>query len=147
MKITGQCHCAAIKFEATADPEKVLVCHCKDCQSFSGAPFRAVVPVPKEQVVITGTPRVYVKTAASGNHRAQAFCGECGSQLYATEPDQTQVFNFRLGCVNERADLPPKLQIWQSSAMPWLNELDTVPAHSQGMNSPLANGGTLSGAD
>ena len=147
MKITGQCHCAAIKFEATADPEKVLVCHCKDCQSFSGAPFRAVLPVPKEQVVITGTPKVYVKTAASGNHRAQAFCGECGSQLYATEPDQPRVFNFRLGCVNERADLPPKLQIWQESAMPWLNELNTIPGHSQGMNSPLAKPAASFGAD
>jgi hypothetical protein len=87
MNITGQCHCQAISFTAVIDPAKVVACHCADCQAFSGAPFRAVVPTPVADVVMSGTPAVYVKVAASGARRAQGFCGVCGTQLYASEPD------------------------------------------------------------
>jgi hypothetical protein len=139
MKITGQCHCGAIRFTALTDPGKVFACHCADCQVISGAPFRAVLPVPVEQVELTGTPRHYVKVAASGNRRAQAFCGDCGTQLFATEADTPRTLNIRLGCVNERAELPPRRQVWHDSAMPWLGELAGVPTHGRGRDSPLIN--------
>ena len=93
------------------DPSKVLVCHCTDCQQFSGAPFRAVLPTPIEDVSMKGEAKQYVKVAASGNKRVQAFCAECGTQLYATEPDSPKLLNLRLGCVNERAQLAPSVQI------------------------------------
>lgn len=137
MKITGQCHCGAIRFTADADPARVFACHCADCQIISGGPFRAVLPVPVEQVELQGSPKSYVKVAASGNRRSQAFCPECGTQLFATEADAPKTLNFRLGCVNERAELQPRLQLWRSSAMPWLHELDSAPAHARGKDSPL----------
>jgi len=137
MKITGQCHCGAIRFTAEADPARVFACHCADCQIISGGPFRAVLPVPVEQVDLQGSPKRYVKVAASGNRRAQCFCGDCGTQLFATEADEPKTLNIRLGCVNERAQLKPQLQVWRSSAMPWLHELDGAPAHARGKDSPL----------
>ena len=137
MRITGQCHCGAISFTATVDPTKVLVCHCADCQQFSGGPFRAVLPTPVESVAMTGEAKHYVKVAASGSRRVQAFCAECGTQLYATEPDAPTTLNLRLGCVNERAQLAPSVQIWGQSALPWLARIATLPFHIQGLASPL----------
>jgi hypothetical protein len=137
MNITGQCHCGAISFTATIDPAKVIACHCADCQQISGAPFRAVLPTPVAQVNIQGTAKHYIKTAASGNRRVQAFCAECGTQLYATEADAPKVMNLRLGCVNERAQLPPALHIWGQSALPWIHGLATVPMRAQGVGSVL----------
>lgn len=140
MHITGQCHCGAISFTATVEPDRVMICHCTDCQIMSGGPFRAVLPVPVGDVSIKGVAKHYVKVAESGNRRAQAFCGECGTQLYATEADSPQVLNIRLGCVNERAVLAPRLQLWANSAMPWIHDLATVPAHAGGRGSPLVSG-------
>ena len=137
MNITGQCHCGAISFTALIDPAKIVACHCADCQTFSGAPFRAVAPAAVENVQLTGQPKHYVKTAASGNRRAQGFCGECGTNLYATEPDTPKVLGLRLGCVNERSQLAPTIQIWGNSAMPWLKTLQDVPHHQTGVTSPL----------
>jgi hypothetical protein len=137
MNITGQCHCGAISFTALVDPSKVIACHCADCQVISGAPYRAVLPTPVEQVTLKGSPKLYIKTAASGNRRVQAFCGDCGTQLYAAEPDSPKVLNIRLGCVDERAQLAPQVQIWGNSAMPWLKTLHNVPHHQSGMASPL----------
>jgi hypothetical protein len=77
VKIHGACHCSAIAYEAEIDPARVTVCHCQDCQSFSGAPFRASVPAKAEDLrILRGAPKVYVKTAESGNRRAQGFCGD-----------------------------------------------------------------------
>ena len=137
MHISGRCHCGAISFTADADPQRVIVCHCTDCQTFSGAPLRAVLPVPVESVRITGTPKQYIKVAASGNRRVQAFCGECGTQLFATEADAPRTLNLRLGCVNERALLPPAVQIWGKSALPWLTTLKSLPRHEAGLSSPI----------
>lgn len=127
MKIHGQCHCGAIRFEAEVDPAKVVACHCSDCQTMSGAPFRAVVQVAAADLAVQGIPKQYVKVAESGNRRVQAFCGECGTPIYATAAENPSFYGLRLGCVAERAQLPPQRQIWTRSAMPWLHDLDAVP--------------------
>ena len=42
MRVDGSCHCGAITYEAEVDPEKVMICHCTDCQTLSGSSFRTV---------------------------------------------------------------------------------------------------------
>jgi hypothetical protein len=137
MQITGQCHCGQISFQALVDPERVIACHCADCQKFSGAPFRTTIPVPAQDITFKGAPRQYVKVADSGTRRAQGFCPNCGTNLYACDPDQATVFNIRMGCVNERSLLPPKVQFWTCSAMLWLPDLPGVKAHVKGPDSPV----------
>lgn len=127
MHITGACHCGAISFSAEIDPSRVMVCHCTDCQVLSGAPFRAVVVAPIEGFALRGEPRRYIKVAQSGNRRAQVFCPECGTPLYATAPENATSVIVRLGCVDQRAELKPAVQIWRHSALPWLAELADVP--------------------
>lgn len=134
MHIDGGCHCGNITFEAEVDPEKVILCHCTDCQSMSGAPMNANVMVPETDFTLkTGTLKMYVKTAESGNPRAQMFCPDCGSRIYATSPDAPadggpRIFGIRLGCVNQRAELPPKRQIWHRSAQPWIEDVTDIPS-------------------
>ncbi len=43
MKIDGGCHCGYIAYEAEADPDRVEICHCTDCQTLSGSAFRTIV--------------------------------------------------------------------------------------------------------
>jgi hypothetical protein len=126
MHINGACHCGSISFSAEIDPSRVMLCHCTDCQVLSGSPFRAVVAAPIEGFVLHGTPKSYVKVAQSGNRRAQVFCPDCGTPLFATAPENATSVIIRLGCVEQRAQLKPAVQIWQHSAMPWLSGLSSV---------------------
>jgi hypothetical protein len=67
MKIDGACHCGSITYEAEADPEMTGICHCTDCQTLSGSAFRSVVPSRHGSFkLISGEPKIYVKTAESG---------------------------------------------------------------------------------
>jgi len=128
MHIDGACHCGLISFTALIDPSRVMVCHCTDCQVLSGSPFRAVVAAPIGGFAVRGAPKAYIKVAQSGNRRAQVFCPECGTPLYATAPENATSVVIRLGCVAQRAQLGPAVQIWQHSALPWLPEMQSVPS-------------------
>ena len=124
MQVHGACHCGAIAYEAQADPARVTVCHCGDCQTLSGAAFRASVPVAVEDFrLLRGSPRLYVKTAQSGNRRAQAFCGDCGTPFYSADAEGARTYMLRIGALAERADLTPKREIWCSAALPWSRDL------------------------
>ena len=127
MKISGACHCGRLTYEAAVNPETVTICHCDDCQAFSGAPYRASVPVKAADFILQGEPTVYIKTADSGARRAQAFCPGCGSPLYSAAAENPPVFMLRLGTVKERAQLVPKKQIWCDSALGWTRDISAIP--------------------
>lgn len=129
MKIDGGCHCGRITYEAEIDPETVGICHCTDCQALSASAFRTVVPAQDDAfTLLSGEPKIYVKTGESGAKRAQAFCPECGSAIYATSVgDGPKVYNIRLGTARQRDRLPPKRQIWTRSAQTWLSGIDSLP--------------------
>src|SRR4029077_5173905 len=79
MRISGACHCGAITVEGEADPDRVSICHCTDCQTGTGSAFRVSVPVPGDSFKMTGTPTSYVKTTAEGGKPGvQAFRPPCG---------------------------------------------------------------------
>jgi hypothetical protein len=127
MHIDGTCHCGRVSITAQIDPARVMVCHCTDCQVLSGSPFRAIVAAPIESFAVRGQTKSYVKVAESGNRRAQVFCPECATPLYSTALETPTSVIIRLGCVAQRAQLVPALQIWQHSAMPWLASLSAIP--------------------
>ncbi|MDH4052485.1 MAG: GFA family protein [Rubrivivax sp.] len=132
MQIDGACHCGAVSFTALIDPARVMICHCSDCQVLSGAPFRAVAMAATESLKVQGATKRYVKVAQSGNRRAQVFCPECATPLWATAPENATSVVIRLGCVKQKAQLQPVVQIWQHSALPWLSELGSVPGTPEG---------------
>jgi hypothetical protein len=121
MKIDGGCHCGSITYEAEIDPNTVAICHCTDCQTLSGSAFRVVVPAAREGFqLITGEPKIYVKITESGRKRVQSFCRDCGTPIYSADVTDPQMFIIRVGTVHQRAELPPKLQLWCRSALGWV---------------------------
>lgn len=130
MKIDGACHCGKITYEAGVDPAKVSICHCVDCQKLTGTAFRVTVFTAEDGFRLTaGEPKIYVRTADSGNKRAQAFCGDCGAHLYATSVGEgPKSYGIRTGTARQRDQLVPSRQIWRKSAVDWLDRIVSLPA-------------------
>ena len=128
MKVDGACHCGRIRFEAEVDPATVVICHCTDCQTLSGSAFRTVVPTLSGSFrLLSGAPRVYVKTADSGNKREQTFCADCGTPIYsAPVGEDKNVLSLRVGSVRQRDQLIPSDQFWFRSARAWLVNLPSL---------------------
>jgi len=126
MKVNGSCHCGAIGFEAEIDPDRVRICHCTDCQQLSGTAFRVTAPCNESAFrLLRGEPKIYIKIADSGRRRQQAFCGDCGSPLYATsdEPGGNRTLGLRVGALAQRIELAPRRQFFARSILPWLPRL------------------------
>jgi hypothetical protein len=134
MQIDGGCHCGNITYTAEVDPERVGICHCTDCQTLSGTAFRVSVPATKDNFRLSGNLKIYVKTAESGAKRAQGFCAECGTPIYATAATDPQVFNIRVGTARQRGELRPKSQGWCRSARDWVNDLASMKQYAKQRN-------------
>jgi len=127
VKIDGACHCGYITYEALVDPDRAAICHCTDCQILSGTAFRTAIPAPgKTFKILTGKPKIYLKTAESGRPRAQAFCPECGTQIYASDPGDSPFYFVRIGTTRQRMELVPRIQVWCRSRLSWLDNLDDI---------------------
>ena len=129
MKIDGRCHCGYVTYEAEIDPEKVLICHCGDCQTLTGSTFRTVALTYEDTFkLLSGELKTYVKMGESGAKRQQAFCPECGTPIYSgTAGEGPKVHAIRVGTARQRDELVPKKQLWFRSAQRWITDLDSVP--------------------
>ena len=143
MDIDGQCLCGHVTYAAEIDPEKVVICHCTDCQRHSATAFGVVVGIANENFkLLTGKLKTYVKTADSGTKRALTFCPECGTRIYAkTVGEGTSFWGLRVGSINQREQLTPKLQVFQRSSMQWLDKMGEIPGHE---GPPVPNSATAS---
>jgi hypothetical protein len=118
-----------ITYEAETDPEKVMICHCTDCQTLSGSAFRTVA-VTRENTfrLLSGELKIYVKTGESGTKRQQSFCPKCGTPIYSgTVGEGPKVHFIRVGTIRQRNDLVPKMEVWFRSSQRWLGELGSIP--------------------
>ncbi|KAE9967241.1 hypothetical protein EG328_006988 [Venturia inaequalis] len=78
-----------------SDPSATALCHCLDCQKWSGGASTSNAVVPRSSFSVTkGKPKEFALKGASGNLNNHFFCANCGSSLY-TEleimPDMTCV--------------------------------------------------------
>lgn len=82
--ISGGCLCGAIRFETAAVPAFQLLCHCRDCQTVSGAAAYAAYVVPIDSLSLTrGEPSHFEVVADSGRTNSRHFCPTCGTRVWA----------------------------------------------------------------
>ncbi|HEY4068469.1 MAG TPA: GFA family protein [Burkholderiaceae bacterium] len=129
MKVHGSCHCGQISYEAEVDPATVSLCNCTDCQVLAGSAFRVSVPAPAATFrLLSGTPKVYLKTAQSGNKRRHSFCPNCGAPIAATaDIDDPTSYMLRVGGLDQRAQLPPTVRKWCRSELVWAQDVSGIP--------------------
>lgn len=126
MDITGQCFCGAIHYEASVDPGRIGICHCRDCQIFSGSAFRTAAVVARGDLRFTrGTPRTFEKTSERGTVRDMAFCGVCGTHLCSLPPgDEDGFVSLRIASSHQFDRLRPVIEIFCDARVAWLAPLE-----------------------
>jgi hypothetical protein len=93
----------------------------------TGSAYRVSVPAPREVFhLLAGQLKTYIKTAESGAKRAHSFCANCGTPVYACAVEDPPSYSLRVGCLQQRAELPPRRQIWCRSSLPWAADLSNL---------------------
>ncbi len=129
MAITGQCLCGNVKYEFENPPAMTGVCHCKNCQRQAGSAFSTLAVVPKTEFTFTsGDPKLYEDgDTRSGNTVKRYFCGDCGSPLYSTLPDQPDNVYLKTGTMDDTSAFQPMFHVWCETKQDWVDLDDAVP--------------------
>jgi len=127
MQITGSCFCGDIAYAAEMDDLKIGICHCRDCQKFSGSAFRTSGFVPSSRFQFTrGSPSYFDKTADSGAIRRMAFCGTCGTHLCSLpsqDAEQDGYVSLRVATSDQFDQMEIAAELFCASRVAWLADL------------------------
>ena len=118
--IEGGCLCGQARYSADAEPAFVSVCHCADCQRFSGSAFATVVGVPAPALNVTGTLKTFTKRGDSGKPIHRRFCPDCGSGIMDEADALPGIAMIYAGTLDDRSWVKPLSQIYCDSAQPWV---------------------------
>ena len=122
---SGGCQCGAVRYEVTAEPIILYVCHCRECQRHSSTAFGMSLRVPVAGFrIVEGTPRVWDRVADSGNTISGHFCGDCGTRIYHSASHRPETVNIKAGSLDDTSWLRPAGHVWASRAQPWVEVPD-----------------------
>ena len=116
----GGCSCGGVRFEATGDPIRVGVCHCKECQLRTGSAFGISCYFPKDKVkVLQGSMTTYERSSESSRWARTRFCDVCGSTVLFDVEVQPQAIGVAGGSFDKTDWIDPQLHAWARSAQKW----------------------------
>lgn len=111
----GGCNCGAVRLELRGAPVRAGLCHCLTCRKETGSAFMLFGVWDQSQVTVAGATQSWTQTT---DHRH--FCPACGSTLFATHDDDTEV-EIRLGCLDQApSGLTPEYELWTPRREEWL---------------------------
>ena len=118
--ITGGCLCGKIRYRSDAEPAFVGLCHCHDCQKFTGSAFAAVIGLPKTALMLTGTLKGFTKLGESGKPITRLFCPECGASVMDEADAAPGIVMIAAGTLDDSSWVRPTTAIYCASAQPWV---------------------------
>lgn len=126
MDVTGGCFCGQLRYEARIDLGAVAICHCRDCQIFSGSAFFTSARTdPADFRFTQGEPTYFEKVGGSGGIRRMAFCATCGSHICAMPGDAiaAQHLSLRIATSDQFDRLTPSAENFANQRADWLHPL------------------------
>jgi hypothetical protein len=116
----GGCACGAVRYECTSAPTAMVNCHCRDCQRAGGAGSSPTVVVLRVDFRLSGEqPKYHESISDGGKTASRAFCGRCGSPLFASSSGRTDFVGIRAGSLDDPSWFRPTADVWTASAQPW----------------------------
>jgi hypothetical protein len=125
MKLSGGCHCGAVRYEVEGDALTHALCHCSDCRRHAGAPMVGWTMYPASALTVTrGLPKVY----ASSTHGRRHFCADCGTGLFYCNADALPGIVDVQSATNDDPDaVPARAHIQVAERISWMEGAHELP--------------------
>jgi hypothetical protein len=126
------CQCGKLTLRCAAEPAKVSLCHCFDCQRRTGSLFGVAAFYPKAMVEIgAGEAKLFRRDAASGLTVTFNFCPNCGSTLWWEAERMPDLIGVAVGCFADRDFPMPAQAVWTDEQHHWLQLPEALAAYPQ----------------
>jgi class 3 adenylate cyclase len=123
---TGGCLCGKVRYEVNGKALGSMLCHCRMCQKYSGAPILEGTTFPVDAFRLTkGSPKFYQSSAIA----ERGFCADCGGPIVyrGLLGYWTSWIVVTTGSFDEPQRFPPTYHLGIESSLPWLKVVDDLP--------------------
>ena len=117
--VTGRCLCGRVQYSLTGDPVFTGICHCRNCQRYTGSAFETALVFPSASVNVQGELKTYRDTGDSGQPVFRRFCPNCGSGMIAEASVMPGLTIVLAGTLDDPSFYKPEMEVYCSSAQPW----------------------------
>ena len=129
----GGCLCGSVRYEILAEPITLYACHCRDCQTVSGASFVLAMRVPSNGIRVKhGAPKEYERPRLNGQSKNIFRCPDCLTALWGAKIKSPQYLTVYAGTLEKSSDMHPVAHIWTCEAQPWILFPDGILKYEQG---------------
>jgi hypothetical protein len=119
------CLCGRVRYTLTSEPIRTYVCHCRDCQRATAAPFAAGIAFPASSVSLQGELKTFDMAGGSGQTAHRNFCPNCGS--WVTGSSSPDFISVLVGTLDDPNLFEPEFEQFFGSAKRWMHaESDRV---------------------
>ncbi len=134
-KATGQCLCGDVTYEVVI-PEKSIyegLCHCRDCQRYTGTAFASSMMVAKAETDLKGELKWYGTETDKGSIMERGFCPNCGSGVLCRSDSWPDLYVLSVGTLDDTSVYDPKINIFTRSAMKHVFDIDDIKKREDGI--------------
>ena len=136
LPLQGGCACGAVRYECSAQPLLMFICHCRDCQHATGGACAPNILFSAQFIKFTkGEPQSHGSKASSGQLSYRDFCHECGSPIGMRSDAYPEIRILRAGSFDDPQGFEPTANIWMCNAIPWDTPDLSLPQADQNMSS------------
>src|ERR1700722_77224 len=122
----GSCLCGSINYELSDELGEFGYCHCTSCRKASGTAHAANAPISRSHFHLhSGGDTLREYESSPGKFRA--FCGRCGSPIYAYLSATPNMLRIRLGSLDTPFTKQPKAHTFVSDKAAWEPITDGLP--------------------
>jgi hypothetical protein len=128
MAYEGGCLCGAVRWRAAAEPANVRVCHCRNCQRWTGAPFFARAVFLAQSFERSGA----LTSWPTSPRIERRSCVRCGTPMFADPRDPPARVAVSLATLDQPDAIAPDCHIWTCEKLDWVSIDDGLPRHVRG---------------
>ena len=114
------CSCGQLTATTTEDPIRVSICHCLACQRRTGSVFGAQARFRKDDVVIHGQSKQYVRIGDEGSRVTFSFCPDCGATVHYVIAGLEENIAIPVGAFAEPGFPEPSFSVYEERMHAWI---------------------------
>ena len=118
---SGGCLCGRVRYTLTGEPLRSGLCHCRDCQRFTGSAFEPVLFFPAAALDLQGELKTFDVAGRSGKTVHRRFCPNCGSGIITEAEARPGMILVAAGTLDDPTGFTPSVEIFCDDAQPWVH--------------------------
>ncbi|MBV8635464.1 MAG: GFA family protein [Burkholderiaceae bacterium] len=116
----ASCSCGQLTATTSAEPIRISVCHCLNCQHRTGGVFASQARFPASSVSIAGKSSTYTIVGDEGGKGIFHFCPTCGATVYYINEGREDSVAIPVGAFADPGFPAPTVSVYEERMHSWV---------------------------